>query len=261
MPNQILTEIRGNAMIVTFNCPERGNSLAIDMADQLFNVLKQVTVDRGIRAVMLRGEGGNFMNGLDLSIYGGDFSAGVERNNQLILHYHSAIRELRAMDKPVLAVVEGTIAGPGLSFMLASDLVLAARSAQFKGGFASYGMTPHGGASFFLTCKVGAAKAAEILMLNEIFDATEAQRLHLVNAVVDDANLHEEALQWIERLASGPTRTYAGVKHLVEKAFEHDLNGQLSLENTYWGASSRSFDFRDGVKARLTGREAKFTGA
>jgi 2-(1,2-epoxy-1,2-dihydrophenyl)acetyl-CoA isomerase len=174
--------------------------------------------------------------------------------------YHSAIRELLAMDKPVIAACTGLTAGPGMSLMLACDLVLAAKSAVFNCKFTSYGMTPDGGASFLLARKVGMMKANELLMLSETFGAADAERWNLVNKVVDDAKLKDEALAWIDRLANGPTRAYGGVKRLVAKSLEQDVNTQLSLEHTYWGASARSFDFREAVKAHFAKRPAKFTG-
>ena len=77
-----------------------------------------------------------------------DFGKGIERHNELMLPYHSAIRELHVMEKPVLAMVSGKVFGPGLSFMLASDLVLAGKSAEFNAGFTSYAVTPDGALRF-----------------------------------------------------------------------------------------------------------------
>jgi 2-(1,2-epoxy-1,2-dihydrophenyl)acetyl-CoA isomerase len=165
------------------------------------------------------------------------------------------------MDKPVLAAVEGNVAGPGLSFMLACDLVLAARGTKFNCKYTSYGMPPDGGISLNLTRKVGTSKACELLMLSETFTAEQAEKWNLVNAVVDDDKLSAEALTWVDRLATGPTKAFGSVKRLVAKAFEQDLATQLSLEHTYWGGCSRSFDFREAVKAHFAKRPAKFMGA
>jgi 2-(1,2-epoxy-1,2-dihydrophenyl)acetyl-CoA isomerase len=136
MAHDILTETRGGATIVTFNRPLHNNALNMDLANQLFNTLKLLTTDRTVRAVLLRGQGENFMDGLEMDIYNNpDFSKGVERHNELMLPYHSAIRELNTMEKPVLAMVRGKVSGPGLSFMLASDLVLASQNTEFNAGF------------------------------------------------------------------------------------------------------------------------------
>lgn len=261
MANEILTEKRGGALIITFNRPDQGNAITEGMSVQLFQALKPVATDPSIRAVMLRGAGGNFMNGLDLGIFSKDVGSGIEHINDVLLPYHSAIRELQAMDKPVLSVVSGMAARAGFSLALASDLVLAGRSARFNAGYASFAMTPDGGASFYLTRKVGIAKATEILMLNEEFDADAAEKLHLVNAVVDDAQLEAKAFEWIDLLANGPTKALGGIKRLVGKAFEQDVHAQLSLEHSYMGACLRSFDFRNAVKAHFTKQPVKFSGA
>ncbi|MDP9126828.1 MAG: enoyl-CoA hydratase-related protein [Pseudomonadota bacterium] len=261
MANEIISEIKGQALIVTFNRPDRGNAMNMDLAMLLFNLLKNATTDRGIRAVLLRGQGGHFMTGLDMQMYTGDVGLGTERANQLMQPYHSAIRELQAMEKPVLAAVEGAVSGPGMSFMLACDLVLAARSATFNCGFTGYAMSPDGGASFFLPRKVGAARAMELLMLSESFDAAQAEKWSLINGVVDDDRLHAEALSWLDKLVNGPTRAFGAVKSLIGRSFENNLHAQLGLEHTYWGTCSRTFDFREGMKAVVAKRDAKYTGA
>jgi 2-(1,2-epoxy-1,2-dihydrophenyl)acetyl-CoA isomerase len=257
---EVLSARRGQALIVTLNRPERENSMNLDLANQLFNILKNTTTDRGIRAVLLCGAGGSFMNGLDANFFGGDLDLALEYANQLVMPYHSAIRELQAMDKPVLAVVQGHVTGAGMSLMLASDLVIAAKSTTFECAFTEFALSSTGGCSFFLPRKIGASRAMEMLLLNQAFDAAYAERLHLINRVVEDANLEEAALEWIDQLAAGPTKAFGSMKKLVLKAFDQDLNAQLSLEHTHFGHNSRSFDFREAVKALKTGRAAKFTG-
>lgn len=257
---EVLSERRGQALIVTFNRPDFANAMTLDLAQQLFVILKNVTTDRSVRAVMLCGAGHNFMAGMDISVYKGDTSRAVERASQIILPYHSAIRELQAMDKPVLAAVEGYVTGTGLSLMLAADLVISSQSAKFNPRVAEYGLTPDGGCSYFLPHKIGLSRAMEMLMMSRMFDAIEAEKFSLVNRVVSDESLEEEALKWLDQLASGPTKAYGAIKKLTMAAFDQDLNAQLSLENTYLGYSYRSFDFREAVNSHVAGRDSKFTG-
>ncbi len=258
---QVLSQRRGQALILTFNRPEQHNALTLDMANQLFTILKNATTDPGVRAVMLCGAGNCFMDGLDMQFYAGDFGAALEHANQLVQPYHSAIRELQSMDKPVLSAVEGRITGPGMSFMLASDLVIAARSATFVCGFTENALSPNGGASYFLPRRIGASHAMEMFMMNEPIDAHYADKVHLVNRVADDDKLQEESLAWIDALAAGPTRAYGAAKKLVMRSFEQDLNAHLGLEHTYYGHTSRSFDFREAVKAFFAKRPPHYTGA
>ncbi|MDX2027039.1 MAG: enoyl-CoA hydratase-related protein [Alphaproteobacteria bacterium] len=261
MANEVLSEMRGQALIITINNPDRGNAMSFDMAVQLFNLLKNVTTDRAVRAVLLQGKGSHFMDGLDMNLYAGDVGGALDRANQMVQPYHSAIRELQAMEKPVLAAVNGRVAGPGMSFMLASDLVLAARSTKFNCDFTTHALSPDGGASFFLTRQVGAAKANELLMLSEEFSVEDAEKWGLVNSVIDDEKLHDAALAWVDRLATGPTRAFGAVKMLVGRAYEQNLTTHLGLEHTYWGACSRTFDFKEAIRAYFAKRPAKYSGA
>ncbi|MER2520748.1 MAG: enoyl-CoA hydratase-related protein [Bdellovibrionales bacterium] len=257
---EVISEMRGAALILAFNRPEKGNAMTPDMASQAGLILKNATTDNRVRAVMLRGAGAEFMSGLDMEIYAGNLEKGVEKANQMMQPYNSAIREMNLMEKPVLAVVKGRVSGPGMSFMLASDLVLAAEGSVFNCGFSTFGLTPDGGSSYFLARRAGAAKAAEWLMLSENISVADAMEWGLVNAVVDETALEAQAMSWIDRLANGPTRAFGGVKKLIAKAFMQDLNLQMGLEHTYWGASARSFDFREAVKAHFAGREPKYSG-
>jgi 2-(1,2-epoxy-1,2-dihydrophenyl)acetyl-CoA isomerase len=200
------------------------------------------------------------MDGLDMSHYAQDISRALDAANQLILPYHSSIRELQSMDKPVIAAVNGYVTGTGFSLMLASDLVIASRSARFNTRFAEHALTPDGGASFLLPRKVGMGRAIEILMLCEEFDAERAERLRLVNKVVNDDVFETETDAWLEKLVQGPTKAYGAIKKLACRAFEQDINAHLGLEHTYFGHSSRSFDFREAVRAHMSQREAKYTG-
>ncbi len=259
----VLSERRGQSIIITFNRADHANSMTLDMANDLFNVMKPIVTDRSARAVMLRGAGGNFMDGIDMKDMGfaaPDITQALERCNQLILPYHSVVRELQTMDKPVVAVAEGKVCGVGLSLMLASDIIIAGRDATFKLETAEYAITPTGACSYFLPRRVGLTKALEMLMFDEPFGAEEALAMGLVNRVVDNGRLEEEALAVLDRLTEGPTRAYAGIKKLTLKGFENDLNAHLGLEHTYFGQSFRSFDFREVIKAKQAGREAKFSG-
>ena len=258
--HEVLTEQRGQSLIITFNRPDHANALTMDMASQLFNILKNVTTDRSVRAVLFCGAGGNYMDGLDMSFFRGDMNKALENANALIMPFHSAIRELMTMDKPVLSMVEGHVTGTGFSLMLASDLVIAGKSARFNTGFAEYGLAPTGGCSFFLPRKVGLSRAVEIMMLCEDFDAPWAERLRIVNKVADDATLKEEALAWLDKLAVGPTKALGAIKKLSSAAFEKDIHAHLGLEHNFYGQTSRSFDFRDVVKAHTEGRPPRFTG-
>ncbi|MCL2469218.1 MAG: enoyl-CoA hydratase-related protein [Alphaproteobacteria bacterium] len=258
--DEVLVTRRGQALILTFNRPDHANAMTMDMASQLHLHLKNATTDRSVRAVLLRGAGGNYMDGLDMGFYKKNFSDALEKANQIIQPYHMAIRELQVMDKPVISLAEGYVSGTGLSFLLASDFVLSARSAIFCSRVMEYGLTPDGGCSFFLTRKIGMSRALEILMLSEEIPADRAKSLRLINRIIEDDKVEEEAMAWLDRFANGPTKAYGAIKKMVNKAFDQDLNAQLGLEHSYFGQSSRSFDFREAVRAAVENRDPKFSG-
>lgn len=262
--NGISSERHGQSIIITFDRPAAGNAMTLEMANELFNLMKVVTTDRSIRAVMFRGTAHNFMDGMDwlaLGFDAPDITVGLDKLNQTIMPYHSVVRDLLVMDKPAIAVVEGSVAGPGFSLMLACDFIIAGRDTVFQCRAAEHALTPNGGCSYFLPRRVGLTKATEIMMLDEKFGAEEALTMKLINQVVDNESLQAEALLLLERLSEGPTRAYGGIKKLAAQGFENTINTHLGIEHTNHGGASRSFDFKLAVKAALKGQKAKFSGS
>jgi len=261
MTSEILFDLRGAVLVVTFNRPESGNALTSTMAKSLSEKLKTLSEDRTVRALVLCGAGEHFMNGHDMNGYIGDTPALQDQIYQKVQFFYTAIREFQIMDRPVITVAQGRVSGAGFSFMLASDLVIAGHRTVFNTGFLSYAMVPDGGASYFLPRKVGASRAMELLLLSEDFSVESAEKWGLVSRIVDQEKLKEEALIWAEKLASGPTRSFGATKRLISKSFEQDLNAHLSIEAVAWNAAIKTFDFREAMKAFVAGRAPKYNGA
>lgn len=159
----------------------------------------------------------------------------------------------RRLDKPVIAAVEGTVTGAGMSLMLASDIVRPLREIQsLLRDLLKWDYLRMVGLLISYRVGIGAARAMEIFMLlMKLFDTDYAEKLHLVNKVVEDDQLQDEALAWADRLSQGPTRAYGAIKKLVMQSFEENLNTHLGLEHNYFGATSRTFDFREARLKRL----------
>lgn len=259
---EISFEAKNNVLIVTFDRPENGNALTTSMAKTFSEKLKAVSEDRGYRALLLKGANNCFMTGHDMSGFAGETNDVQEQIFTRVQFFYAVIREMQVMERPVISAVEGTVSGSGYSLALASDFVIAAQGTVFNPGFTSYAMIPDGGATFFLPRKVGAAKANEILLLNEDMSAELAEKWGIVNKIVPANNLHGEATAFAERLAQGPTRIYGATKRLIGRAFEQDLKNHLSQEATTWTTiGAKTFDFREAMKAFISNRDAKFTGA
>lgn len=261
MTSEVLFETRGPILIITFNRPDKRNILTPLMAKSLAEKLKAISEDRGVRAILLRGAGDHFMDGHEMNFPISDPNAFQDVLFQKVHHLYAAIREFQTMERPVIAAIDGRVSGAGFSFMLACDLVIATKRAVFNAGFLPYAAVPDGGSTFFLSRKVGAARAAEMFMLSDDISADTAENWGLINKCVENDSLEKEAFAWIERLASGPTRILGATKRLISKAFEQDLNAHLSFEAATWTIGSKTFDFREAIKAIGANREPKYTGS
>jgi 2-(1,2-epoxy-1,2-dihydrophenyl)acetyl-CoA isomerase len=162
------------------------------------------------------------------------------------------------MDKPVIAVVHGAVAGFGLSLMLACDFALAADNAYFTMAYCHIGLSPDGGATWSLPRLVGLRKATELALLGERFDARTAATLGLVNRVVPLAELNREAELLAARLAAGPAAALARTKALLQSSFDHSLDQQLGAEKRAFAACAAEPDFAEGLAAFAEKRQARF---
>jgi 2-(1,2-epoxy-1,2-dihydrophenyl)acetyl-CoA isomerase len=171
---------------------------------------------------------------------------------------HEAIVLLAEMRAPVIASLNGAVAGAGLSLALACDFAIAADNAKFTLAYVNIGASCDLSGSWSLPRLVGLRKALEIALLGDRFDAAEALRLGLVNRVVPEAELESTALALAQRLASGPAQSIAQMKRLMRISFEHDLRGQLDAERAAFLRCAATQDFSEGLDAFLAKRAPKF---
>src|SRR5690606_23808361 len=210
---------------LAFNDPDRLNAVGERMREDFSRALDAIEDPaNGARCLLLTGTGRAFCSGANLA-EGNRTEADPERDHGAGLErwYNPTFLRLRALDMPIIAAVNGPAAGVGMSFALAADLILAARSAYFLQAFARIGLVPDGGATYLLPRLVGRARALELSLLAERLPAEKALEWGLVNQVHDDDALMGAATALARRLAAGPTLAYA----LIRKAYWH------SLENDY----------------------------
>jgi 2-(1,2-epoxy-1,2-dihydrophenyl)acetyl-CoA isomerase len=176
----------------------------------------------------------------------------------MVEHMHEAIEHLHRMPHPVVACVQGAVAGFGLSLMNACDLVVAADNAYFSAAYRHIGLTPDGGGSWALPRLVGTRKAMEIMLLAERFDAAEALRLGLVNRVVPVAELDAAVDAIVRSLATGPALALRNTRRLVRESLDRTLAEQLQAEAVSFGRCTATPDFAEGITAFLDKRAPQF---
>lgn len=261
MGETVLLAKDGPVATITINRPEVMNALDLDTMRALLEACAAVEADKEIRVVVLTGAGPAFVAGGDV----GQFRRMIDQPDfpieDAIEVLQSITRSLKRMPKPVLASVRGSAAGAGFSLMCACDLAIAADDAVFTLAYAQIGVTPDGGATFTLPRIVGAKRAAELLMLPDLFDAARAERLGLVNWIVPGAELAAETARIAQRLAHGPTVVYARAKALLEQSGDNALDEQLAAEKASFAhCATETEDFREGVTAFVEKRRPRFTG-
>ncbi|HEY3177817.1 MAG TPA: enoyl-CoA hydratase-related protein [Casimicrobiaceae bacterium] len=262
MADTLLVERMARVATVTLNRVEALNALDFAMMDALVANMALLAADESLRVIVLCGAGAHFMAGGDVHAFAQDIdeapSERQARFQRLIGRLHAAIELIRRMPHPVIARVQGAVAGFGLSLMCACDLVVAAEDAYFTSAYRQLALTPDGGLTFALPRIVGLRKAMEILLLSERFDAAEASRLGLVNKVVPLDELDATVAAWARSLESGPTQALRNAKRLARQSLDHTLSEQLQAEATSFAQCAATPEFVEGVRAFVAKRKPRF---
>jgi len=246
----------GSVLTITLNRPEVLNAFTSAVHKALAAALKQAR-SADVRAVVLTGAGRGFCVGQDLTEFreaAGDIGARLRST------YHPNILALRALEKPVLAAINGPAAGAGISLACACDLRIAADDATFVPAFINIGLVPDSGSTYFVRRLLGTARAFEWLVSGRRLTAAEAQSWGLVSEVADADRLLRRAAELAAELAAMPTRGIALTKRLLDHAEHTTLEEQLELEAQLQAAATETADFREGVEAFLEKREPHFEG-
>lgn len=261
---ELLLEKSGAVATITFNRPDKANAMDTAWLVPMTQFLRDVEHDPAIRCVLLRGNGKHFMAGGDLDGVKKFLGETAERRAALsevpIHEYNVLARVMRRMRQPVVASVQGGVAGAAVGLVAACDLVVAADNAFFFVAHVLHGGTPDGLTSYFLPRMIGVRKTLELALLADRFDAVKAQEFGIVNVVVPAASLAAETQKLVERLCSGPTAAYGLIKNLIDSSLGNSLETQGRLEAETYGKAAMTDDLVDGINAFLGKRAPKFTG-
>jgi 2-(1,2-epoxy-1,2-dihydrophenyl)acetyl-CoA isomerase len=249
--------IEGAVAKVVLNRPERLNALTWEMRQQLREHFSELRFNETVRAIVVTGEGRAFCTGADVGAMERKELRG--EREKLQAGSHSYMRVLTSIEKPVIAAVRGPTVGIGWSIAMACDLIVASETARFSQIFRRIGLAPDGGAIWFLTKRLGMARAKELVFTGRFVEAAEALSLGLVNYVVPDGELMAKAEELAADLASGPTFAFGMAKKMFAMA-NSTYEDFLDLESLVQPQLGQSQDHREGVAAFKEKRPPKFKG-
>ncbi len=250
----------GAVATLTINRPDAANALDLPTTRDFMDAAIELDEDADVRAVVITGAGRFFCAGGDLGSFA-KFGDGVAaRLKEMTAYLHAAVTRLVRMDAPVIAAVNGTAAGAGMSLAVACDMAIAAESASFTMAYTAAGLSPDGSSTWFLPRRIGDRRTRELMLTNRKLSSAEALDWGVVNQVVADDAVLGEAQQLAARLADGPTRAYGAVKQLLVQTFENGLETQMEHEGRTIAALSATADGQEGINAFMAKRRPQFTG-
>lgn len=256
----LLYDVSDNVGTITFNRPDAANAMSPECAAELNDVSLEIEGNKQVRAVVMTGAGKMFCAGGDLAA----FAAAGDGARALILRMtgdlHLGLSRLARNAAPVIAAVNGTAAGAGFSVVMSCDLAVSAQSAVYTMAYTNAGLSPDGSSTYYMPRKIGDRRTRELMLTNRVLKAEEALSWGIVNQVVEDGAVVEEALKLAGKLAKGPTQAFGQVKDLLNASFDHSLETQMEFEARAIAQLITSKDGQEGVHAFLNKRKPEFTG-
>jgi enoyl-CoA hydratase len=257
--NDLTVSLSDGVLSVTLNRPDSLNSLTAPMLETIAATMDRAATDPRVRVVRLRGAGRGFSSGAGIGAADQANPGASGAPGDVLAAANHAVRSIVALPKPVVSIVQGPVAGVGVSLAIAADIILASEKAYFLLAFTKIGLMPDGGASALVAASIGRTAAMRMALLAEKLPAADALAVGLVSAVYPADDLDAQADKVIETLKSGPAVALrlsklainAATLTELEGAFERETDGQLSL--------LVAADFREGTKAFQERRPATFT--
>ena len=255
--SSVLFELREGVGCITFNRPEKLNSFNGEMALNLQKLLDDCRSPE-IRSVYLTGSGKAFSAGQDIEELTDPNPPST--NKILAEHFNPVIIKIKALEKPVVAAVNGVAAGAGANIALSCDVVVASKTASFIQAFSKIGLIPDSGGTYLLPRLIGWQKASALMMLGEKVSAEEAEKLGMIYKYFEDDEFSGSAFSIAKKLAQMPTTGLAYTKKALQSSFTSSLDEQLKLEDQLQQLASETHDYKEGVQAFMDKRKPVFNG-
>jgi 2-(1,2-epoxy-1,2-dihydrophenyl)acetyl-CoA isomerase len=253
----ILFEIKNSVAVITLNRPDKLNSFNREMALLMQEKLEECK-NSSVRCVYITGAGKAFSAGQDLAEVADPNGPGMKRI--LSEHYNPIVFQIRKLEKPVIAAVNGVAAGAGANIALCCDIVVAAESASFIQAFSKIGLIPDSGGTHTLPRLIGWQKASALMMLGEKVTAADAEKMGMLYKVFSNESFAEESMKIAVILALMPTKGLAYTKQLLSMSFITGFEEQLQDEDVMQQRAAATTDFKEGVDAFLEKRSPLFKG-
>jgi enoyl-CoA hydratase/carnithine racemase len=269
----ILYKVDNGVATLTFNRPEKLNALTADMLNRFFVLIGEAAADRAVRVIVITGAGRGFSAGLDLSVIGSGSGGIVTTETSIAPQWNDEVGPAMARffgggwnglitsRKPTIAAINGPAFGWGFILSLHCDIRFAARSAVFNATFARLGVPGEKGSAWLLARLVGTARAADLLYSARRVDGAEAERLGIVNAVLDDDALIPYVMRYAQSIAENSApRSLAAIKAQIWTAMDDSYDDGFTAADHEQGLAVQTADFREGIGSLREKRSPVFTG-
>ncbi len=249
---------------ITLNNPSMSNAITNEMIDSLCDVLTMADEDSEVRVIVLSGEGKSFCAGGDIKAMENKAGMFAGESFELRNLYSKGIqripRAIEALQKPIIAMVNGAAIGAGCDLVAMCDIKIASEKAKFGETFTKLGLVPGDGGPFFLSRSIGYSKAMEMYLTGSIYSSSEALDMGLVNNVVSAETLYETTRDMALKIAANAPTAIQLTKTAMKRALKDELEGHLNLMSAYQGISQRTEDHFEAISAFNEKRKPQFKG-
>ncbi len=258
--DHVLFDVRDRVAYITLNDPKNMNPVPAEVMKDLIECLNYCEQESDVRAIVIRGAGGNFTAGGNVKGMKERLDKGINTTKYGIRSGGELIMRLKSICKPTIAWIEGAVAGVGMSIAMACDFSIAEETAKMVFAFVNIGFIPDGGVSYMLSKAVGPVKATELLMSGKRFTGAQAAEWGIITEAVPAEALEETVQKYIKKYSSGPSVAYAQMKRLLMSVNYQELNACMQSEVEAQYACSLTQDHREAVTAFVEKRKPVFKG-